>query len=222
MVGLHRHYRETIYSILRASLAKVVLVCGLEAHACVSGFNEIHGFSPLVSISIQRTQIPMRVQYEGKSIRRIFLYVPDFHGLTVSHNWQAQEAVSFTLILAAIITNDPQINVNWFGQYSILRQIRQDLYLEKSGIWKMTVDDINENVRRWLYCKGFLNKEDILQLQQLSGGSIPEAVHMLFSSIPKSSRKPTFKEKRSLRHSTVKTKPVYQKSCLEAIRALYL
>ena len=168
MVGLHRHYRETTYSILSASLAKVVLVCGLETYARVSSFDQIHGFSSITSISIQRSQIPMLTQYEGKSIRRISFYLPDFQGLTVSYNW--------------------------------------DLYIEKSTIRKMTVYTISENVRRWAYRKGFLgekflNEEDILQLQQLSRGSIPQAIRMLFSSIPKSSKKPTFKGKGSRRLS---------------------
>ena len=38
---------------------------------------------------------------------------------------------------------------------------------------KMTVEVISDNVRRWLCYRVFPDKQDIVQLQQLSGGSVP-------------------------------------------------
>ena len=115
-------------------------------------------------------------------------------------------------VSAGLLKN--QAIAEWLGQDSSLKAF-------------VKVGTISENVRRWLYRKGFLNEdflneEDILGLQQLSGGSIPQAIHMLFSSIPETSKKPTFKGKGSLRQPTAKTKHVYQKSCIEAVRTLYL
>lgn len=166
-------------------------------------------------------QIPIRLEYEGESIRRMFFYFPDLQNLTVSYNWRAQIVVRFALQLAAIITDTVGINFSLFEQHSVQRQILHDLYAERNGMQKMTVDTISENVRRWLSFKGFLHEQDIVQLQRLGGGSIPQSIHMLFVSIPKIfPKKRIFKNKASYPRPFLKS--VYQRSDLEAIRALYL
>ena len=217
---LHRHYQEVRWSILSSSLAKVVLVWGLEAQAGVFDFDQVHGLSPVTFISLRGSKLPIRLEYEGRFIRRVFFHLPDFQGLTLRHNWRVQEIVRFTLLFTAIITNTPWIKVSLFEQHCVRTQILHDLYNEQSTTEKLTVDTFNDNVRRWLYCKGFVNKEDIVQLQQLGGGSLPQAIHMRFVSIPKG--KPDFTKEGLPRERFAEKKIVYSKPCLQAIRNLYL
>ena len=148
MATLFQHYQEATWSILSASLAKVVLLCGIQAHANMSGFDRVCRLSLKIFISLRDMQILIRLEYEGESIRRIFFYLPDLQNLTASYNWHARIIVRFALQLAAIITDTIGINFSLFEQHSVQWQILHDLYAERNGMQKMTVDTINENVRR--------------------------------------------------------------------------
>lgn len=77
---MHRHYRECTWSILGASLAKVVLVCGGPVQANVMD-RDWDRLSCKTSISLRGYSTPLRLEREGIFIRRVILKLPDFRGL---------------------------------------------------------------------------------------------------------------------------------------------
>lgn len=120
------------------------------------------------------------------------------------------------LTLTSIITNVSEIKSSFFEQQSFLRQVIRDLNNERNGMYSMTVDTISENVRTWLCYKGFPNREAIIQLQQLGGGFLAQAIHMLYVSIPRAG----YTKGKGCATPRPEPKYSYQQSDLEAIRAL--
>lgn len=86
MATLHRNYQEFTQSILSASLAKVVLVCGAEADTSLSGYEHKCCLSSKILISVHGHNIPIRVEYEKQTVLRIFYFLPDFQSLMYGYN----------------------------------------------------------------------------------------------------------------------------------------
>ena len=90
---------------------------------------------------------------------------------------------------------------------------------EKLGLASMTLNMIPDGLRQWLARKGFRTREEILEFVGLAGSSLPTALHLLLSSLPKN-QCGRYKHACSNRKKPCEPGPGYSRDLLDKVRKL--
>ncbi|KAL8767343.1 MAG: hypothetical protein Q9209_006106, partial [Squamulea sp. 1 TL-2023] len=181
---LYSHLAELSISIIDASNAKIVFVSGTLARKCIIEGNDKKLIPVSVKLGSEDLQCHLEVEDGDKSIRRIYLEAPDLWRVAQGFTFKATVRMSLGLRLASIITGLKEIDYNWYINWSV----RVHILRLKSTVEdreRLTIEDLNDFVKNWLWQKGFEDQEAISELVKTSGQPLATAIHMLYVAIPR-------------------------------------
>lgn len=176
------HFRNYSLSLIAASSARFVLVCGEMGQRYL--FDEAEELSSPIKITLRGYDVVLRFQLDGTHIQRAFVVTPDPQKMTLRGDWRIVQKFAQIVRLAAILTKTESINYNFFENNQACASIFRAVAEEKTSGIPLTIDLIEPGVRQWLARKGFQTDEDIEELTGLVG-SLGDGLFVLLCSLPK-------------------------------------